>query len=190
MNHGGLGILPQMHGAFKAFNKNVDKIVLKSLGCRSQKELNKYHLLPTESTFNRELTDKAQVMLRLANGGKVKTVREQEAAMIDKCVERTNWKYAITIILDEGDLHIQSHSRSQGALEKEWQRPISGPEGSSCLSSCYQEINLTGTINAFALTSTSPIITLKLPIPPTYRTHACCLCGSSAQVGQYGYGGR
>ena len=48
----------------------------------------KYHLLPTESKFNPEPTDKDLVMLRLANGDKVKTNSEQEAAMIDKCVER------------------------------------------------------------------------------------------------------
>jgi hypothetical protein len=36
MNHGGLGILPQMRGAFKAFHKNADTIVQVILWCRSQ----------------------------------------------------------------------------------------------------------------------------------------------------------
>ena len=56
--------------------------------------------------------------------------------------------------MDEGDLNIQSSSRQEGALEKEWcellRLEMCGDGNSSFLSSCFQEVCLTATVNAFA----------------------------------------
>ena len=53
----------------------------------------------------------------------------------------------VTVILDEGDHNIQSSSRQERALEKEWcelLRPeMCGSGNSSFLSSCFQEVYLT-----------------------------------------------
>ncbi len=82
-------------------------------------------MLPTESKFNPEPTDKAQVMLRLANGDKVKTIREQEAAMIDKCVDRKDGKYAITIVLY--GIFKATHAR-KGRSRKSGKDPLASPK--------------------------------------------------------------
>ena len=147
-------MLPQMRIAIKSFNSEVDKI-LKDLGVRCSKEKQQYHLYVKDGPFDPELLTKAQVMLRLGNANNVRKVK-QEARAIDRCLGRANGKHMITVILDEGDLHVQSSTRSRGALEKEWMAEL-GPEGHAFMDSCFQAVNVTGTINAIALTSTSPI---------------------------------
>ena len=75
------------------------------------------------------------------------------------------------MILDEGDLNVQSSTRCEGKLEKEWyelvESEVCAAGASTFLASCFQEVCLTATINALVLTSDSPVQVLTLPLPPT-----------------------
>ena len=82
--------------------------------------MKRYYLYTTEQKFNLDLMDKAQVLVRLANKGRVQDMKGQDVPTIQRCFPQKNGKHSITVILDEGDLNIKSSSRCEGALEKEW----------------------------------------------------------------------
>ena len=127
--------------------------------------MKRYYLYTTEQKFNLDLMDKAQVLVRLANKGRVQDMKEQDVPTIQRCFPPKNGKHSITLILDEGDLNIKSSSRCEGALEKEWYELV-GSEmcaAGTFLGSCFQEVYLTATINALASTSDVSIRVLKVP---------------------------
>lgn len=70
MNAGGLGMIPLILGGVTRFNKRIDDMVKKILPHCSSEDLKRFHLYATQDRFKPELSDKAQVLLRLANKGK------------------------------------------------------------------------------------------------------------------------
>ena len=73
-----------------------------------------------KNKFNPEFMDKAQVLVRIENIGRVKALKEQDVPTIQQCFPPENGNHSITVILNEGDLKIQSSSRQESALEQKW----------------------------------------------------------------------
>jgi len=60
--------------------------------------------------------DKAQVLIRLAKKSNVQAMKEQDTPLIQQAFPPKNGKHSLTVILDEGDLNIQSSTNNQGLL--------------------------------------------------------------------------
>jgi hypothetical protein len=113
--------------------------------------------MPHQTDSNPERSAKAQVPIRLTNKGKVQAMKKQDMPLIHQAFLPKNGKHSVTVVLDDGDLNIQSASRNSGALEKEW-HSVSESEVIGFLSKRFQEVYLTSTINAFAITSDKPLL--------------------------------
>ena len=82
-----LGMIPLILDGVTRFNMLIDDIVKKLIPRCSAKELLRYHLYATQSRFNPELSDKAQVLVRLANKGKVQAMKEQDMPLIHQAFQ-------------------------------------------------------------------------------------------------------
>jgi len=163
-------MVPLMKSAVQRFNDRIDRHIKKLIPRCGTREMKKYHILAMEGKFNPDLVHMAQLMIRISNKRQVERMKEQDVPLIDQSLGLNEGRHPITIILDEGDLNIQSASGEEGALERQWYEKIDSElaQASTFIESCFQVVYVTATINALAITGERPIHLLQLKPPPDY----------------------
>ena len=77
----------------------------------------------------------------LAKGDGVTTTVSTTVVMrASMCLIARNGEHSVTVVLDEGDLNIQSAQRDKGDLEKAWYH-VNELEVTSFLGKCFQEVS-------------------------------------------------